>query len=305
MIYDCFTYYNEMELLELRLRTLSGVVDFFVLVEADRTFSGRKREFHFAANCEKFAAFAPQIIYIQVTDMPEVKNDWNLQHFQRNCILRGLSGCAPDDLVLVSDVDEIPHPDAIRTLLTHPEGRRLLQKHPVAFDLRAYFYYVNCARDRLMPGTVAILYKKLTQPELMRTIRDRAPRIGDAGWHFSYMGGPERILQKIEFLGHGKKPGANATSTMPTLELIRSSMESGTSDAHNDNGDHYRFLCMEDGYPAYMPTLVAKYPYLYRHVENAAAPAAVFIHKSDRLFYNFSRWYWYLLKCRLLNRCPY
>ena len=92
---------------------------------------------------------------------------------------------------------------------------------------------------------------------------------------------------------------------MPTLELIRTSMESGTSDAHNDNGDHYRFLCMEDGYPAYMPTLVAKYPYLYRHVENAAAPAAVFVHKSDRLFYNFSRWYWYLLKCRLLNRRPY
>lgn len=304
MIYDCFTYYNEVELLELRLHTLSNVVDFFVIVEADRTFSGANREFHFAAHRERFSEFAPQIIYIQVTDMPEVTDDWNLQHFQRNCIMRGLVDCSPDDLVLVSDVDEIPHPDALRNLLTIPEGQQALQKYPVAFDLRACFYYVNCVRDRLMPGTVAILYKNLTQPEQMRTIRDRAPRIR-GGWHFTYMGGSERILQKIEFLGHGKKPGAKSGGKMPTREQIQSSIEAGTSDAHNDNGERYRYVRMDDSYPLFLPALIAKFPYLYRHVEDATNSVSVGSQTTDPVFYNFLRWRWYLLKCRLAGRRPF
>jgi beta-1,4-mannosyl-glycoprotein beta-1,4-N-acetylglucosaminyltransferase len=96
LIYDCFTYYNEIEILELRLRTLAGVVDYFVLVEADRTFSGKKRDFDFAAHRETFSEFAAKIIYVQVCDMPEGKDEWTLQYFQRNCIMRGLTGCSPE-----------------------------------------------------------------------------------------------------------------------------------------------------------------------------------------------------------------
>ncbi len=301
VIYDCFTYYNEIELLELRLHTLTDVVDFFVIVEADRTFSGQKREFHFAGHRDRLAQFARQIIYVQVLDMPEVHDEWALQHFQRNCISRGLGNCAPDDLVIVSDADEIPHPVAIRNLSTDNEGRRLLQKYPVAFAQRTFYYFVNSAFDRIVTGSVAILFKNLTQPEQMRTIRDRAPRIRDGGWHFTYLGGPERILQKIEALGHGDKPSYKS----PTPELVQASVETGDSSLHNAEGHTYRLIRLDDSFPTYMPTLIEQYPQIYRDNNNLAEPDTVFPSPAGSLFFNYPRWYWYLLKCKLSGRQPF
>ena len=307
MIYDCFTYYNELEILELRLHTLSDAVDYFLIVEADRTFSGKPRAFHFAANRDRFARFESQIIYVQVTDMPTSGNEWDRQYFQRNCILRGLAGCAPDDVVIVSDVDEIPHPDAVRNLLSEPEGRRLLERYPVAFAHRNDYYFVNCVMDWFMPGAVAVLYRNLTEPEMMRAIRLRAPRIREGGWHFTYLGGPERVLEKIEFLGHGKKPGSRGVkdNNIPTLDEIRASIEAGKSDVHNDDGDQYYYVSLDDTYPAYMPMLLEKYPYLRRDVEGLTRKSADVLAPQRRLFYNYPRWHWYLLKCRLRGRRPF
>lgn len=301
MIYDCFTYYNEIEILELRLRTLYDVVDFFVIVEADRTFSGKKREFHLAAHRAALSEFDDKIRYIQVTDMPQSQDEWVLQHFQRNCISRGLTDCAPDDLILVSDADEIPHPDAVQKLLTTSEGKGLLQKFPVAFAQRTFYYYVNSIFNRLVTGPVAILFKNLTQPEHMRTIRDRAPRIREGGWHFTYLGGPERIIKKIESLGHGEK---NACK-MLTPEFVQTCLDKGSSGVHNAEGHQYLFVRLDESFPAYLPKLVEKYPYLYRSMENLKDPVTAFVRQPSRLFYNYPRWYWYLLKCRLAGRPPY
>lgn len=301
MIYDCFTYFNEIEILELRLHTLAPVVDYFVIVEADQTFGGKKRDFHFAAHRDLFAEFDAKIIYVQVKDMPETDDEWVRQHFQRNCISRGLTGCKPDDLVLVSDVDEIPHPDAVRNLLSSSEGPKVLQRYPVAFAQRTFYYYVNSVFNRCANGTVAIRYRNLTQPEQMRTIRDRAPRIREGGWHFTYLGGVDKILEKIDFLGHGEK---NVCKTL-TPEFIQSCLNSGSSAIHNAEGHQYRLVHLDDSFPAYLPRLIEKYPYLYHDSENFADPATAYPPQPGHLFTNFPRWYWYLLRCRLAGREPF
>lgn len=301
MIYDCFTYYNEIELLELRLRTLAEVVDCFVIVEANKTFSGKSRDFHFAKHRAALAEFDSKIKYIQVTDMPDTTDEWVLQHFQRNCISRGLVDCAPDDLVLVSDVDEIPHPDALRQILSTRQGQNLIAKYPVAFAQRTFYYYVNSVYKRLVTGTVAILKKNLTEPEQMRTIRDRAPRIRDGGWHFTYLGGAERILQKIESLGHGEK---NVRSNL-SAEFVQSCIESGSSSIHNAAGDQYLFVQIDASFPADLPALIAKYPYLFRECDRYTAASLAFPAQPASLFFNFPRWYWYLLKCKLAGRPAY
>src|SRR5271156_187621 len=108
MIYDCFTFFNELELLELRLNELAGVVVKFVLVEATKTFSNKPKPLHFQENRARFAAFENKIIHVVVEDAPDTSDAWVIERFQRNAIERGLRGCKPDDWVLVSDLDEIP-----------------------------------------------------------------------------------------------------------------------------------------------------------------------------------------------------
>jgi beta-1,4-mannosyl-glycoprotein beta-1,4-N-acetylglucosaminyltransferase len=112
-IYDCFTFFNELDLLEMRLNILNNYVDYFVLVEATKTFSGKPKELYYLKNKEKFNKFSHKIIHITVDDMPEIKdnNRWELESFQRNAIIRGLTNCQSDDVILISDIDEIPDPE--------------------------------------------------------------------------------------------------------------------------------------------------------------------------------------------------
>ncbi len=90
MIYDCFTYFNEIELLELRLKTLSDAVDYFVLVEANKSHAGEDKEFHFENNKNRVAEYLDKIIHVKVYDMPGSDNAWDREGHQRNCIVRGM-----------------------------------------------------------------------------------------------------------------------------------------------------------------------------------------------------------------------
>jgi len=111
-IYDCFTFANELDVLDIRLHELDALVDTFVLVEAPRTFRGEEKPLQFDLNRERYARFASRIVHIVVSDIPlPVNGDrWIPQIYQRRAIVRGLPQCAPDDIVMVSDVDEIPDP---------------------------------------------------------------------------------------------------------------------------------------------------------------------------------------------------
>lgn len=110
MIYDCFLYYDEAMLLELRLHTLHQHVDKFVIVESTHTFTGKKKALHF--DITRFAAFADRIIYV-VFDEPPHSDAWENERRTRNHIMAGLKQAQDDDLILVSDVDEIIDPQQL------------------------------------------------------------------------------------------------------------------------------------------------------------------------------------------------
>jgi len=136
-IYDCFTFYNELDLLEMRLEILSNSVDFFVLVEANKTHSGKEKELFFQNNKEGFAKFSEKIIHVIVEDMPEVvKGDrWLLENFQREAVSRGLFSCQDDDLIIISDLDEIENPKQIK----EAANRLLLHRHRSDQSYRLYW----------------------------------------------------------------------------------------------------------------------------------------------------------------------
>src|ERR1035438_146655 len=139
MIYDCFTFFNELDLLEIRLNILDKTVDKFVLVEATKTHQGKEKPLHFSENKKRFEKFLPKIIHVIVDDYPEYegKSAWILEQHQRNMIQTGLNNCKPDDIILISDVDEIPNSDKILEY-KNKSGIKI-------FRQRMFYYYINCS----------------------------------------------------------------------------------------------------------------------------------------------------------------
>ena len=85
-VYDCFTFYNEFELLELRLKSLWDVVDCFVIVEADKTFTNKPKPFYFWERQDDFKEFFPKIRHLPVEmNVPYAgTGDWAIEHAQRD-----------------------------------------------------------------------------------------------------------------------------------------------------------------------------------------------------------------------------
>ena len=101
MIYDCFSFFNELDILEIRLNVLYETVDYFVITEANKTHTGSKKEYVFEQNKERFSKFLDKIIYIKVDDLPDLEssetssdgNKWLYENYQRDAIMRGLKDC--------------------------------------------------------------------------------------------------------------------------------------------------------------------------------------------------------------------
>ena len=122
MIYDCFQFFNELDILKIRLHVLGPVVDRFVISEATETFSGLKKPLYYEENKAMFAEFEDKIIHVVVDDTP-AGGTHERDTFQKNAVTRGLAGCTDDDIVIFSDLDEIPNPDKIREILQNFQVR--------------------------------------------------------------------------------------------------------------------------------------------------------------------------------------
>lgn len=120
-IFDCFTFFNEIDLLKIRLSLLNEVVDYFVIVEMNKTFTGINKNFNLEANKAFFDEYREKIIYLKIKDIPNFKGiddvEWEREYFQRNCIMRGIVNCEPSDIIIISDVDEIPNPEVLKNIL--------------------------------------------------------------------------------------------------------------------------------------------------------------------------------------------
>lgn len=209
-IYDCFLFFNELEILKIRLHELYNYVDKFVLVESVETFRGDSKPLFFQENKKLFEQYLDKIVHVIVEDTLQTHTAWERETFQRNQILRGLTTCVAKDLILISDVDEIIRPlvfDEFNTKLSsipaNSQYKMVLCKMPM------YRYFFNCydAKDSPWPGSIGIYFSDLqkTTPEICRTTRTNSPYIiNDAGWHLTYMGGYERVLQKLASFSHAE-----------------------------------------------------------------------------------------------------
>jgi beta-1,4-mannosyl-glycoprotein beta-1,4-N-acetylglucosaminyltransferase len=252
--YDCFIFYNELDLLELRLNMLNDCVDYFVIVESAITFQGGEKEFIFERNRGRFNKFDKKIIHFKVenyeidfSNLPyiaEPKNTdevvlnkiykfidecpnfdkrsqfwWGNEFFQRECIWRALAVAVPSigDLILLSDVDEIPNPDSILQV-----KKNLTLDSLFYFQQHVFCYYLNYYHDSNWIGSCCFVFSEYAAPSLnatrVATKRSEANSlkiIKNGGWHFTSIGNVEAIKNKIKSWGHRE---FNTAATLSSVE---------------------------------------------------------------------------------------
>ena len=230
-VFDCFLFFNELDILDLRLEMLNEIVDFFVITECDLTFSGKPKSLFFAKNFERYQKYLGKIIYNPITtnDIEELKDknwsdyttDFNesiphksqgkkakrlhksLQREirQRDAAILGLHGKAENkDLILLSDVDEIPNPNVIKNL----KEKDLVIPHYL--QMKWYLYWTNNKVCEPWIGTVGFNFEFLKGKSLdllrysSKDIKNVPGEIvAEGGWHFSYLGGEKAIINKLGF----------------------------------------------------------------------------------------------------------
>jgi beta-1,4-mannosyl-glycoprotein beta-1,4-N-acetylglucosaminyltransferase len=233
-IYDTFLFFNELDLLEIRLTMLYPHVDYFVISECDYTFSGKQKPFYFDENKEKFSKFMDKIIHIKhyntnehdylpntynedkkkevfdklisnyllIKNTPETDNGkphWCREYLQREYVGIGLSECNDEDIIIFSDLDEIPRPEIIAEI-----SNLNLNDNKYFLYTTGLQYYINNLSNTNWMGSVIASYGNIKNMSLnnLRKHRGSYSPIENAGWHLSFMGGVERIKMKLDSYGH-------------------------------------------------------------------------------------------------------
>lgn len=197
-VFDCFLFNAELDLLEFRLDLLADLVDHHVVVEAPRTYSGESKPLHFAENQARFARHADRITHVMVDDLPlpdpAQNGRWLPENFQRRAIARGLTEAEPDDIVLLCDVDEIPDPAVLSTVIGG-----LTQ--PVALDMRLSYLRANWTSSQRWTLAKAAPFGSFDDLQQLR-IMPSSLLVPSAGCHFSYLMGDDQISVKLRTYAH-------------------------------------------------------------------------------------------------------
>jgi len=207
-------YFDENLMLDLRLNTLNEYVDKFVIVEATRDHAGKEKKLNF--DYKNFSKFENKINYIVIEDLPlkvkSKKKNWDANHwrdqFQRNSLERGFKNCDDNDLIMISDIDEIPDPKKINEFKIENRYACFMQK-----NFQSKLNLLNITEQYWM-GTKICQKKYLNSPQWLRNIKTKKrpfwkfykPKepqlIFDGGWHFSFLKKPKDIATKIKAYSH-------------------------------------------------------------------------------------------------------
>ena len=265
-IFDTFTFYNELDLLELRMNILGDIVDYFVINEATITFTGKKKPLYFAENKERFKKWEDKIIHHVLDDNNEtLEKYWEgvpyhrsmmeddiyklPLHYQRACFHKDsaiyalLDHAQDDDIILTSDADEIANPEAIKAIdeWFDPSNHYVL-KGPV------YYYYLNLLCEKEWMGTRVSTMKmlKTMSVDKLRQSHQDAWKVEDGSWHWSFFGDADTVRAKMDAYEHQEN----------NLPQFRDSMEERIEKGIDPFGRDYLYtpqvVPIDDTFPEYI-----------------------------------------------------
>ena len=247
-VIDCFIFYNELDMLELRLNELNDVVDYFVLVECIKTHSNKDKELYFENNKNRFSKFLDKIIHIIVKDnIPQTSSAWDREEYQRYCIDEGIKKLSlnSDDIIIIADLDEIPDS---KTVLDLKNNNGLDGIYYLEMDL--YYYNITCRYDNKGTQTKILNYGsyiKYNNPQVIFRLSDKIiPSIKNGGWHLTYFGDVEFIKNKIKNQAHQEFNNEHILNDERISKQIQN-----CSDLYERPTDTFKFINVNDN--TYLP----------------------------------------------------
>ncbi len=210
-IFDCFTFNDENSILEIRLNEMTKWVDFFVIVEFGENHQGKKKGKKIDPNILK--KFQNKIRYFFVEKFNENMSSWERENYQRNYIKKGLFDANSDDIIIISDLDEIPNLNKVNL--------KSLDNFVYVFKQINIMYKFNLARDYSWFGTKLCKLKKLKSPQWLRSLKvhkrysylridkffsknyiHNFKIVENGGWHFSWIRNVNEIIEKLNSFAH-------------------------------------------------------------------------------------------------------
>jgi beta-1,4-mannosyl-glycoprotein beta-1,4-N-acetylglucosaminyltransferase len=211
-IYDCFQYFNEDHMVDLRLHILDKYVDFFVISESTKTHQGKPKKINFDIN--KFSKFKHKIIFVvadynkKIDFLNHTGGESPVEQHQRNFLIKGIEKASPDDLIILSDSDEIPDLSKLKDINKN--------KKFIAFSQKMFMYKLNLQNldESNWIGSKITKKKYITSMQDLRNLKFKNYpfwridkynlQIIRGGWHFSFLQTPQQILEKIRSYSHGE-----------------------------------------------------------------------------------------------------
>lgn len=239
-IYDCFTYYNEEDIIQIRFEELSDVVDYFVVVESSQTFTGKAKPFYFDELPDWVDKWKEKIIRIKIDFPDDIQTPWEREFYQRNAIAQIVDRLDDSDVVLISDADEIVKSSLLKKITEHTI--------PARIDVKQYFWNFNwqvpahCDQGA-RPVVCAKYNLKKNTPQELRGMS--LPVIPDGGWHFSFFGESDKIKNKIESFAHTEYDSEEYKDAKAILYRIENGI---------DPFDRFplKYYWVDDSYPKYI-----------------------------------------------------
>ena len=220
MIIDAFTFFNEKELVELRIKYLNELIDCFVVIEADVTYTGKAKKWNFPNILNNnLKEFSHKIQYYQMKvdlekaaaeqdsryrslsgTLSTVGRSWKIENMQRNFIKNACKKFSPNDVVIISDLDEIPSTEKISFV----KSCDFKVVAPIAFEQALFHLDCNFLNLERWIGSVVTTKELIDKfgPQSFRNYRERISHFTDAGWSFSSFGGLKRVREKFEAFAH-------------------------------------------------------------------------------------------------------
>tara|TARA_B100000575_G_C23077728_1_gene620831 strand:- start:51 stop:842 length:792 start_codon:yes stop_codon:yes gene_type:complete len=250
-------YFDEDLVLDIRLNTLGDQVDKFVIVEATKNHAGEHKKLNF--KFENFLKFKDKINYLVIDDLPSKvkspKKGWHENHardqFQRNSLERGYKNYHDNDIIMISDIDEIPNPKKFNEFNIKNRYACFLQKN---FQSKINLLNVT---DGDWPGTKICQKRYLKSPQWLRNIKVKKKSfwkifnkkiqiIENGGWHFSFLKDPASIKKKIKSYSHQEYNTEEFTNT----DLIKEKISTGQDLFKRKI--NYEKINIDDSFPEYI-----------------------------------------------------
>lgn len=248
LVYDSFMFYNEVDLLEIRLNELYDVVDKFIIMESEYTFQGKKKPLYYLDNKSRFSSFLDKIIHINATSIP-TNNPWMVEETQRNFILNYIQTFKDEDYIIQSDADEI----ISRNIIQEIKKQNLIKMFCIGLNL--YYYNLNCKCITLWKvNIIPVKFYKTTKPSVYRNNAQTNKIDFNGGWHFSYFGGVKSIINKLESYSHTEFNTEHIKNEDRILKIIQEG-----KDLFDRSDCKFQLVKIDNSYPKYIIDHIEKY----------------------------------------------